>query len=68
MNVALVTGSSRGIGAACAAALARAGYKVCINCIERIDLAEKLRAQLENEGCRVMCRQEIGRASCRERV
>lgn len=57
MNVALITGSSRGIGAACAAALARAGYKVCINCIERIDLAEKLRAQLENEGCRVMCRQ-----------
>lgn len=57
MNTALVTGSSRGIGAACAAALARAGYKVCINCIERIDLAEKLRAQLENEGCRVMCRQ-----------
>ena len=54
MNTALVTGSSRGIGAACAAALARAGYKVCINCIERIDLAEKLRAQLENEGCRVM--------------
>ena len=57
MNTALVTGSSRGIGAACAAALARAGYNVCINCIERIDLAEKLRAQLENEGCRVMCRQ-----------
>lgn len=57
MNVALITGSSRGIGAACAAALARSGYKVCINCIERMDLAEKLRAQLENEGCRVMCRQ-----------
>ena len=30
-RVALVTGSSRGIGAACAAALTRAGYAVCLN-------------------------------------
>ena len=47
-KVALVTGSSRGIGAACAEALADAGWAVCINCIERTDLAaalcEKLRA------------------------
>jgi len=47
-KVALVTGSSRGIGAACAEALAQAGYAVCLNCIERTDLAaalcEKLRA------------------------
>ena len=47
-KVALVTGSSRGIGAACAEALAGAGYAVCVNCIERADLAqtlcEKLRA------------------------
>lgn len=47
-KVALVTGSSRGIGAACAEALAAAGYAVAINCIERTDLAaalcEKLRA------------------------
>ena len=42
MSVALVTGSSRGIGAACAQALARSGYKVCINCIERMDLAQAL--------------------------
>lgn len=57
MNVALVTGSSRGIGAACAQALARSGYKVCINCIERMDLAEALAARLREEGCRVMCHQ-----------
>lgn len=57
MNVALVTGSSRGIGAACAQALARSGYKVCINCVERMDLAQALAARLEEEGCRVMCHQ-----------
>jgi 3-oxoacyl-[acyl-carrier protein] reductase len=57
MNVALVTGSSRGIGAACAAALARAGYKVCINYIERRDKAEELAATLRAEGCTVMCHQ-----------
>jgi len=56
-KIALVTGSSRGIGAACATALARAGYAVCINCIERIDLAEKLRDELQSEGCRVICHQ-----------
>ena len=46
MSVALVTGSSRGIGAACAQALARSGYKVCINCIERMDLAQALADRL----------------------
>ena len=41
-KVALVTGSSRGIGAAIAEALSRAGYAVCINYIERADKAEAL--------------------------
>ena len=64
MNTALVTGSSRGIGAACAAALARTGYKVCINCIERMDLAEKLAAQLRSEGHKAMCHQaDVAEAS-----
>ena len=49
-RVALVTGSSRGIGAACAEALARAGYAVCLNCIERADLAEALCKKLRAEG------------------
>ena len=48
--VALVTGSSRGIGAACAEALAKAGYAVCLNCIERADLAEALCEKLRREG------------------
>lgn len=56
-KVALVTGSSRGIGAATAAILAENGYAVCINYIERRDKAEELEALLKFEGCRVMSRQ-----------
>lgn len=56
-NVALVTGSSRGIGAAAAALLARNGWDVCINYIENRDMAENLVRELTSEGCRVMCRQ-----------
>lgn len=56
-KVALVSGSSRGIGAATAALLARRGYAVCINYIEREDAAEALAAQLRAEGCRVITQQ-----------
>jgi len=49
-KVALISGSSRGIGAAAAKALAREGYAVCINYIEREDKAEELLAQLRSEG------------------
>ena len=62
-RVALVTGSSRGIGAAIAAALAREGYAVCINYIERRDKAEALAAELKAEGCRVMvCQADVSDA------
>ena len=56
-RVALVTGSSRGIGAATAALLAREGWAVCINYLERRDKAEELVRALRAEGCTVMCRQ-----------
>ena len=56
-KVALVSGSSRGIGSATAAALARAGYAVCINYIEREDAAEVLAGELRAEGCRVITQQ-----------
>ena len=49
-RVALVTGSSRGIGAAIAAALSEAGWAVCINYIERADKAEALAARLRAAG------------------
>lgn len=50
-EVALVTGSSRGIGAAAARALAQAGYAVCINYIEREDKALELLSELRASGC-----------------
>ena len=56
-KIALVTGSSRGIGRAIAAHLARDGWAVCINYIQRRDCAEELVAQLTAEGCRVMVHQ-----------
>lgn len=54
-KVAIVTGSSRGIGRAIAARLARSGWAVGVNYLERRDKAEELRAELEAEGCRVLC-------------
>ena len=56
-NVALITGSSRGIGAATAAELARRGYSVCINCIERTDKAQELASRLRSEGYNAIWRQ-----------
>ena len=50
-KVALITGSSRGIGRAVAYQLAHEGYAVCINYIERRDKADELAAQLQSEGC-----------------
>lgn len=62
-KVALVTGSSRGIGAATAALLARNGWDVCINYVERRDKAEELAAKLNSEGCRVMvCQADVSDA------
>ena len=56
-KIALVTGSSRGIGRAIAAELARAGYAVCINYLERKDKATELAELLTAEGCTVMTAQ-----------
>ena len=53
-QVALVTGSSRGIGRAVAAKLAREGYAVGINYFERRDKAEELVELLTREGFRAI--------------
>lgn len=50
-KIALVTGSSRGIGRAVATELARQGWAVCINYREREDCARSLAEQLTGEGC-----------------
>lgn len=62
-NVALITGSSRGIGRAEAIKLARDGYAVCINYIEREDKAEELVKMLSSQGFVAMCyKADVARA------
>ncbi|MBE6989796.1 MAG: glucose 1-dehydrogenase [Ruminococcaceae bacterium] len=56
-KIALVTGSSRGIGRAVAAQLARSGWAVCVNYRVREDCARSLAEELRAEGCRVMTAQ-----------
>ena len=53
-KIALVTGGSRGIGAAVAARLAREGYAVAVNYRERRDCAESIVAEITAAGGRAM--------------
>ena len=53
-KIALVTGSSRGIGRAAVRKLAAAGYAVCINYRERQDCADALVEELTAAGQRAM--------------
>jgi NAD(P)-dependent dehydrogenase (short-subunit alcohol dehydrogenase family) len=49
-GAALVTGGSRGIGAACAQALAAAGFRVAVHYGRDVDAAERVRAALPGGG------------------
>lgn len=53
-KIALVTGASRGIGAAIAVRLAEDGYDVAINCIERVDRAEEVATKVRSLGRRAL--------------
>ena len=50
MKTALVTGASRGIGAACARELARAGWAVAVNYRTSQEKAEDVAAQIRQDG------------------
>ena len=52
-RIALVTGASGGIGAACAEALAKQGYTVLAHANTGLDRAESLAARLRGQGCDV---------------
>lgn len=46
----LVTGSSRGIGKACAVALAKSGYDIVLHCRSRVSEAETVREEIRHLG------------------
>ncbi len=59
-KIAIVTGSSRGIGRAVARKLAGEGYAVCVNYLERRDRAEELLRELTDQGARAMiCQADV---------
>lgn len=49
-KVALITGSSRGIGRACAVEMARAGADICVNYLSHGDEAEEVVAEIQALG------------------
>ena len=53
-KIALVTGASRGIGKACATALAQRGASIVLNYVANQDAAEEAKAEFESFGSKVL--------------
>jgi NAD(P)-dependent dehydrogenase (short-subunit alcohol dehydrogenase family) len=68
-EVILITGSSRGIGAATALLAARQGYAVCINYVRDKEAAEQLCARIHAEGFEAIAVQaDVGQEADVERL
>jgi 3-oxoacyl-[acyl-carrier protein] reductase len=68
-KIALITGGSRGIGRACAAALAEAGADVAVNYLGREDRARETLFLVERAGQRaVLAQADVSQASEAERM
>jgi 3-oxoacyl-[acyl-carrier protein] reductase len=67
-GIAVITGASRGIGRACAIALARDGFEVWANYRSRDDEAQKLAAEIEAAGgkCKLLKFDVADRAAAQE--
>ncbi|MAQ88769.1 MAG: 3-ketoacyl-ACP reductase, partial [Rhodopirellula sp.] len=67
--VAIITGSSRGIGAACARELALSGYRVVVNYLNNVEAAEQVCSTIVNSGGEaIICQANIGKRVDRERI
>ncbi|OIQ26535.1 SDR family oxidoreductase [uncultured Vibrio sp.] len=54
-KVVIVTGASRGIGAATAKLLAQNGYAVCVNYLKSARLADSVVSEIQKHGGKAMC-------------
>jgi len=49
MNIAIITGASRGIGKAAARRFAKEGYSLLLNCEKNWTLLEELKKEIQSE-------------------